>query len=384
LLGANGNDTLLGGDGADSLDGGAGNDTLDGGALADTLTGGAGADTFQFGNKADALAGNFTSGGGTALAPANGDTFAGIDVITDLSAIDQLQLTGVAATLTLNSGTLAAGGYLLTAGSLVGGTFMVNPAATVSTPNYATLLTLDADTATAAVQQHSLALAGVLPTQLDAIAAVGSVTNVLTFLSDKLVLGSAGNDTLRGGSGNDTITGVSGNDSLVGGAGNDTLDGGAGRDTLVGGAGSDVFVFSSSSTGTPSASNFDTIDDFGSGVDTIDFSAPLTYVTNTTTSAAGVAAISSTTSIATFYSGDNTLTKQIAAVAAGLTKSTAVSNAGTTPAAGNFAVWQAGADAYLFITDANPRLSAGDVLIKLTGLNLFSSTTLTAGNLTAL
>ena len=368
LLGANGNDTLLAGDGADSLDGGAGNDTLDGGAGADTLTGGAGADTFQFGNKADALAGSFTSGGGTALAPANGDTFAGIDVITDLGAIDQLQLTGVAATLTLNSGTLADGTYLLTAGNYDVG----NSKFTVASGGADTLLTFDADTAAAGVQQHTIALKGVMPTQLEAMTAVGTLTNVLTLLSDKRVLGSAGNDTLRGGSGNDTLTGVSGNDLLLAGAGADTLDGGAGRDTLTGGLGADVFVFNASSAGTPSATNLDTITDFSTG-DTIDFSLALVRVANPT-AALGVAAIDGTTGIAD-VSGITGLSQQIAAVAAGLKAAR-----GVAPSPGDFALWQVGLDSapdrvtYLFITDANSKLSAGDVLIKLTGISAASIT----------
>ena len=379
LLGANGNDTLLGNGGADSLDGGAGNDSLDGGAGADTLTGGAGADTLQV-NKADASAGTYTAVGGSVLAPANGDTFAGIDVITDFGAIDQLQLTGVTATLVICTGTLAAGGYLLTSGNYAAGTFTV-----AGTGADSTLLTFDADPVTAGVQQHSLALKGVLPAQLELMTAAGSVPNVLTLVSDKRVLGSAGNDNLVGGSGNDLLTGVSGNDLLVGGAGNDTLDGGAGRDTLNGGAGNDVFLFNKSSTGTPSSSNYDTIVGFATGADSIDFSDTLLRVANATTAAAGVAAIDITTSIATFSGSDTSVSQQIAAVAAGLAKSKAPSNGGTTPTAATFALWQAGSDAYLFISDDVAKVSAGDVLVKLTNVTLAGVNTIDAsGNLTTL
>ncbi|MBD2622923.1 calcium-binding protein [Microcystis flos-aquae FACHB-1344] len=72
--------------------------------------------------------------------------------------------------------------------------------------------------------------------------------------------GVSGDDTLIGGNGNDTLLGGDGNDSLNGGDGNDTLNGGPGTDTLTGGAGADRFVFSSSTQG------IDTITDFNPAV----------------------------------------------------------------------------------------------------------------------
>lgn len=57
--------------------------------------------------------------------------------------------------------------------------------------------------------------------------------------------GGAGNDQLFGGAGNDSLWGEAGNDNLVGSAGDDTLNGGDGADTLQGGAGDDTFVFAS-------------------------------------------------------------------------------------------------------------------------------------------
>jgi Ca2+-binding RTX toxin-like protein len=82
--------------------------------------------------------------------------------------------------------------------------------------------------------------------------------------------GVSGNDTLIGGNGNDTLNGGTGTDSLIGGDGNDSLNGGAGTDTLTGGAGADRFVFSSSTQG------IDTITDFNPafGEDIINVTSP--------------------------------------------------------------------------------------------------------------
>ena len=82
--------------------------------------------------------------------------------------------------------------------------------------------------------------------------------------------GVSGNDTLIGGNGNDTLNGGTGTDSLIGGDGNDSLNGGAGTDTLTGGAGADRFVFSSSTQG------IDTITDFNPafGEDIINVTRP--------------------------------------------------------------------------------------------------------------
>ncbi|MFC3692680.1 calcium-binding protein [Chenggangzhangella methanolivorans] len=76
--------------------------------------------------------------------------------------------------------------------------------------------------------------------------------------------GDSGNDTLEGGSGNDELDGGSGNDVLKGGKGNDELDGGIGNDILTGGKGFDTFKFER-------FDGADTITDFKSGQDTIEF-----------------------------------------------------------------------------------------------------------------
>lgn len=70
-------------------------------------------------------------------------------------------------------------------------------------------------------------------------------------VSNDIVYGQGGDDTLIGGSSsnvlygdadNDTLSGLNGNDELYGGTGDDVLDGGSGSDRLEGGGGDDVYV----------------------------------------------------------------------------------------------------------------------------------------------
>lgn len=92
---------------------------------------------------------------------------------------------------------------------------------------------------------------------------------------DDILKGGLGNDWLKGGAGADELDGGVGNDTLKGGTGNDTLDGAFGDDVLTGNAdddrltggfGNDTFVFSR-------RGGTDTVIDFGTGADKLDFSA---------------------------------------------------------------------------------------------------------------
>lgn len=170
---------------------------------------------------------------------------------------------------------------------------------------------------------------------------------------------------ISGGAGKDTLTGGAGTDVLNGGANDDTLTAGAGADTITGGTGKNTFMFDNASTGTPTATNFDTITDFRAGTgNVIDFGATALVITaGASAAAAGTAAIAAT-GIATFNGADTTLLQQMTAVAAGIQATGAGSVAGET------AVWQVGADAYLFISDATGGLSATDVVVKLTGVTV--------------
>ena len=110
-----------------------------------------------------------------------------------------------------------------------------------------------------------------------------------------MLLGGAGNDTIRsfdggdiidGGSGNDVIYGGYGADDISGGAGadklygdtvlfasrgNDTLDGGSGDDLLQGGFGADTFVFNVADTGRNTITRIDGGGrDFETGLDLVE------------------------------------------------------------------------------------------------------------------
>ncbi|EIN6342202.1 tandem-95 repeat protein [Vibrio parahaemolyticus] len=73
-------------------------------------------------------------------------------------------------------------------------------------------------------------------------------------------------DTIYGGAGNDILFGQGGNDKLFGGADNDILIGGLGSDILTGGDGEDIFKW------IDVANERDTVTDFSSSEDSIDFS----------------------------------------------------------------------------------------------------------------
>lgn len=107
---------------------------------------------------------------------------------------------------------------------------------------------------------------------------------IVTFGGDDAAVGFDGNDFIDVGDGDDRAFGSGGDDVVIGGTGNDILRGdneaaGNGDDTIIGGAGNDLlkgdgngligndtFVFAA-------GDGSDTIEDFQTGVDTLDFSA---------------------------------------------------------------------------------------------------------------
>jgi Ca2+-binding RTX toxin-like protein len=82
----------------------------------------------------------------------------------------------------------------------------------------------------------------------------------------------AANDKIQGTSGNDFIRGGAGNDVINAGAGDDIVRGGAGSDTVTLGEGEDVYYFTVDQL---QGESNDTITDFESGVDQIQFDADL-------------------------------------------------------------------------------------------------------------
>ena len=161
--------------------------------------------------------------------------------------------------------------------------------------------------------------------------------------------------------------------ALVGGSGFDTLTGTQKADTYTGGGGQNRFKFTTTATGTPSDTNYDTITDFRTGLFNIIDHANTLAVASVGTGAQGQAFVAAS-GVASFNSADNTLALHLAAVSSAL---------GAT--ANRVAIWQEGSDAYLFISDAVAGLSATDVLIKLTGVTVGAGgLTIAGGDITAI
>ena len=214
------------------------------------------------------------------------------------------------------------------------------------------------------------------------VAAQGSVTTTSLVVKD-----AAGNATtsatkvIIGTTGNDTINGTAGNDLIFGFGGTDTLAGGAGADTLVGGAGTNTFKFVLGENGTPSATaNFDTIANYRTGTSTISFGSGgvLSLGSQVGGAGAGVATVSGS-GVLSFNGADTTLAQHLSAAEAAL--HTGVG----TPTSGATVIWQEGADAYLFVSDAVAGVGAGDSLVKLTGVTVgVGGLTIVGGYLTAI
>ena len=74
------------------------------------------------------------------------------------------------------------------------------------------------------------------------------VSAALTTLTNDLLDGGLGTDSLAAGAGTDTLRGNDGNDTLRGDDGNDVLDGGTGPDVMIGGAQTDNATYATRTT----------------------------------------------------------------------------------------------------------------------------------------
>lgn len=164
------------------------------------------------------------------------------------------------------------------------------------------------------------------------------------------------------------------NDFVLGVNGTNT-----GNDVLTGGAGADVY-FWGGATGTggsgaaPSATVFDTITDYVTASDVLNFRLALTLVAEGTSSA--TQGVVSATGLVTFHADTAaTVAARLAATEAAMTAATA--------AAGETAVFVVSTDSYVFVSDGVAGLGANDQLIKLTGIAAATGITLAAGNITA-
>lgn len=228
LTGSAGNEDLRGGAGADVIEGGGGDDRLDGGGGNDTLSGEGGHNRLIGGTGNDAL---FASRSGRADLLSGGagdDVLTGSNVRYDSGAFDRL--LGGSGDDVIRS--VSFGDHV------DGGTG--KDTLDLSFEDYGCVVDLEAGTMDMAGFQ-TVTIAG--------------VENVIGGKLPLLVVGSRGANILTGG--------------LTWG---DWLIGAGGADTLTGGAGADYFVYHSASE-SASGSPHDTVTDFESGTDTLDFSA---------------------------------------------------------------------------------------------------------------
>lgn len=335
-------DVIKGTANADTIIGGAGNDVLTGNSGADTINGGAGGDTIYGDNAGTKAVAIFTIS--TAATATNTVTvnIHGVDVAVIIPATTSsaLQATQIAEAISGNAAlanlvTATASTATVTITSLVdGNTFGVD---------------LSAGTASAITIKESGTASLVIADGLDSGTTVQTVSGTAAAI--------------------EIVT-----NSVVG-----TL-GSSATDTLTGGADTDVFVFNNGNGGAaPSATVFDTITDFATASDVIDYApGAITIVSYTTTASSGVAKITSA-GVATFHADDSTLALKIIATEAAI-------NAGGTATAGQTAIFQDGSDAYVLISDGTDSVGSGDILIKLVGVSTtataFDTITLSNGNMT--
>ncbi len=216
LTGTSGANTLTGGAGNDTLNGLAGNDTLNGLAGNDILNGGAGTDSMNGGDGSDIYL----------ISQATEHPVAEI-ADSGSSGTDEVRFTSTAkgaATLTLYAGDTGIEQIVIGTGT---GTMAVT-------------------TSTRTLNVNAT-----------------SVNNGLS------IIGNAGSNSMTGTAFADILNGGAGADILISGAGADILIGSNGKDILTGGAGADYFVFNFAAN---TANNKDTLTDFLSGTDTLQFS----------------------------------------------------------------------------------------------------------------
>ena len=210
--------TLIGNSAVNTLTGGAGNDILDGGVGADILAGGAGDDTYVVDNASDVITENANDGI---------DTVQSSVTYTLASNVENLTLTGVAATNatgnTLNNVLIGNGA----ANTLNGG------AGTDTMIGGAGNDTYVVDNSNDVIIEYVNGGVDLVQSSVT-YALVDNVENLT--LTGTVAINGTGNDL------DNVITGNSAANTLVGGVGDDTLNGGASSDTMIGGAGNDTYV----------------------------------------------------------------------------------------------------------------------------------------------
>jgi serralysin len=287
LNGTIGDDQIYGLGGNDTLNGGAGNDFLDGGTGADKLVGGNGDDIYVVDNISDTATESAVTGGIDLVRASVNFTLG--------NNVEKLELTGtvgligtgntLANVITGNSGNNVLNGkagidnlngkegsdiYLIAvATDHQAAEIADNGSSGIDEIRFAatSASTLNLYAGDVGVERVVIGTGTGLTATTTGTAALNvnasALTNALT------IIGNSGANVLTGTSYNDMIEGRYGIDKLIGGNGDDLLVGGAGNDILTGGAGSDIFWFD---TVANASTNKDTITDFVSGIDQLQFS----------------------------------------------------------------------------------------------------------------
>ena len=412
ITGGTGNDTLLGGDGADTITtGGGAGDSVDGGAGNDvvvaTLTagnkmvGGDGTDVLSLAVAATAATATGVSGFETARSTAaitqdmvqfldnstftrlEGD-FAGTTAFTNVGA----GVTTLATTLAGNTSTFAR--LVDTSSNSLNLVLIGNATTTAITANNEETINVSTSSAVGtttltdltATDLHTLNITGsnaiVFTNAIGANSTTAGTTLTINAAANTGgVTVSAANSTIAASitgstSASNVLTGTAGTDTIIGGAAADTIAGGGGADVLTGGSGADTFTIvatgTASNTGSSHASSFVTITDFAKSSDMVGFTGAILTAAGGS-GAAGQAAISAN-GRATFNVADSTLALRITATEAGI-------NAAGAAAAGQAAMFTFGSDTYVFISNGVDGITAADVVVKLTGLAISSTSVLT-------
>lgn len=365
--------------------------TVTGTARAETITSGAGADTVTYtgtptaGDKISTGAGDDSI---TVSAPSAGahtiDAGTGTDTLTFNDATPTLtSVTGVEHVVLANTGaqSINAGTGTdnaltsLTATAITTGNTLTLTGSVANLPISINAGSLDANAYGAKLIVTAGATANTIKTGSgnDSIVGGGGSDSIESGLGNDTVTTTSANDTIKGeggddsisaGDGDNSILGAAGNDTITTGTGADTINGGTGVDSMTGGTGADKFVFAAGDNGAATAAalatGFDTIADFGTGSDIIDFGTALSIVKSDSSPTSHVAKIAQS-GLATFHADDTTLEQKLTAIAA------AINATGSTTATGEAAVFNHGSDGYIFISDNVSSVSANDVLIKLDG-----------------
>jgi Ca2+-binding RTX toxin-like protein len=295
-------DNVLGGAGNDTINGVA--TTFQTG---DIIDGGAGTDTVYVSVATDFAPTRITNVEKFIVNPAGAGT-ANFNAVSGISSVELLspvgvqtisKIAGTVAVAVTNSSTTttvapkgttltgAADNFALTVNGVTGAVTVASDdvndyetASIASSTVASTLPSFDVGDSGAASTITGLTITGDAALTITAAlgASIKTVNASAATAAVKLTVANATGTTVTGGAGNDNITAGAGNDVISGGAGNDTIvAGAAGNDSVDGGAGNDTV------TATGADAN-DTIVG-GDGTDTLTLTTPLTYTAATSSAA---------------------------------------------------------------------------------------------------